>query len=161
MNCNITTQFLAEHFLTLQVLYKCSIWLLLVMRKTSKLIQIFPTVCPRNWHLPEQWCQQSCHESLEGPLAWVVCRGRWCTYGQFSVINFLHDREYLHQIFECYTLLHIIWLLKYIFYFGISLLISLPVPFKKWKVKKWPQVQHMVVLQATLCCTLGQNSTEG
>jgi hypothetical protein len=35
-NSNITTQFLTEHFLTLQVFWKCSIWLHLVMRQTSR-----------------------------------------------------------------------------------------------------------------------------
>jgi hypothetical protein len=35
MNSNITTQFLTEH-LTLQDFYKCSIWLPLVMRRTSR-----------------------------------------------------------------------------------------------------------------------------
>jgi hypothetical protein len=36
MNSNITTQFLTEHFLTLQFFHKCSIWLPLVMRQTSR-----------------------------------------------------------------------------------------------------------------------------
>jgi hypothetical protein len=36
MNSNITTQFLTEHLLTLQDFYKCSIWLTLVMRQTSR-----------------------------------------------------------------------------------------------------------------------------
>jgi hypothetical protein len=31
-NSNITTQFLTEHLLTLQIFYKCSAWLPLVMR---------------------------------------------------------------------------------------------------------------------------------
>jgi hypothetical protein len=35
-NSNITKQFLTERFLTLQVFYKCSIWLPLVMRQTSR-----------------------------------------------------------------------------------------------------------------------------
>jgi hypothetical protein len=35
-NSNITTQFLTEHLLTLQDFCKCSIWLLLLMRQTSK-----------------------------------------------------------------------------------------------------------------------------
>jgi hypothetical protein len=35
-NSNITTQFLTEHFLTLQVFYKCSVLLPLVMRQTSR-----------------------------------------------------------------------------------------------------------------------------
>jgi hypothetical protein len=35
-NSNITTQFLTEHLLTLQDFFKCSIWLPLVVRQTSR-----------------------------------------------------------------------------------------------------------------------------
>jgi hypothetical protein len=41
-NSNITTQFLTEHFLTLQDFYKCSIWLPLAMRQTSRCYCNFP-----------------------------------------------------------------------------------------------------------------------
>jgi hypothetical protein len=55
-NRNITTQFLTEHLLTLQVFftsvqYGCD-WL---CDRHPDDILIHPTVCPRKWHVPELW----------------------------------------------------------------------------------------------------------
>jgi hypothetical protein len=55
-NSNITTHFLTEHFLTLQVFFTsvqyCCPWL--CSRHPDDSL-IWPTTCPRKWHVPELW----------------------------------------------------------------------------------------------------------
>jgi hypothetical protein len=55
-NRNITTQFITEHMLTLQVIFTsvqyCCVWL---CGRHSNDILIHPTVYPRKWHVPELW----------------------------------------------------------------------------------------------------------
>jgi hypothetical protein len=54
-NSNITTQFLTEHLLTVQVFCKCSIRVPLVMRQTSRRYSYSSHSLPKKVTVPELW----------------------------------------------------------------------------------------------------------